>query len=307
MQNNNQWFQIKEQGAGNKRLALTWFLYKIFGEKALRLVAFLMSVFILIFSPTIRNSSKTYFQIIYPQTNLKPSLLNQFKHILSYANSLVDKMLIFSGNFNIENIEFDDKKKEKQMFEDINEKQGVFFLCNHIGNIEALQAFFFNSKTNPDFGVNIFLSRKQSKIFNEFLQSIKKEFAAEIHNVEDIGIETGVELKESLDNGEIVFIAGDRLSENDTEERKHNIAAKMFSNTIYLPKGSFKLAKLMNVPTYFISAVKQDNKYKVYIKKAEDLTEENLVKSFVDFEEEMALINPYQFFNFYDFFVTEQD
>jgi len=297
-----QWFQLKEQGAGTKRLILTWYLYKIFGEKALRCIAFCMSLFILVFSHDIRKSSKKYLQIIYPETKIHPNLLNQFKHILNYANSLADKILIFSGNFNVENIKFENEEIRNELFQNINKKQGVFFLCNHVGNVEAMQAFFLNKKTNPVFGVNIFISRKQSKIFNKFLKNIGKEIPAKIYNVEDIGIETGIEIKQNLDKGEIVFIAGDRLSENDSRTRKNNTKTEMFSHTIYLPKGSFKLAKLMNTKIYFISLIKFDEKYTIFLDKANNLSEENLVKSFIEFEEKMILKNPYQFFNFYDFF-----
>ena len=170
-----QWFQIKEQGAGTKRLILTWYLYKIFGEKALRCIAFIMSLFILIFSPKIRETSAKYLNIIYPYTKIKPNIFNQFKHILSYANSFADKILIFSGNFDVKNIKFENESVKNELFEHINKKQGVFFLCNHVGNVEALQSFFLDKQTNPNFGVNIFLSRTQSKIFNDFLTSIEKK------------------------------------------------------------------------------------------------------------------------------------
>ena len=296
-----QWFQIKEQSAGEKRLVLSWYLYKIFGEKALYFIAFLLSFFTLIFSPKVRFYSKKYFTLLYPYLKIKPSLINQFKHIYSYAKSLADKIILYCGDFNSENIIFKSENKEK-LLKDIENKKGVFFICNHIGNIEILQANFLKNRDKYDFCVNFFMSNKQSAIFRSFLKKIQIDNTAKIFNIEDIGINTGVELKENLNKGDIVFIAGDRIGENVGNK---NIEAKLFDQKIFLPKGAFRLAKLMKVPTYFISVIYNNNHYEVYFELQENLEEEKLYSSYVKFLEESIKINPFQFFHFYDFFEIE--
>lgn len=294
------WFQVKEQSAGRKRLVLTWYLYKIFGKNILYVIAFLMSVFTYIFSPCIRKSSKNYLSTVQNYTGLKPSAWNVFRHILAYADSLADKILVFCGDFGTDNLLFESEEKKKQMFDDINKGEGCLFICNHIGNIEVLQSFFFNEITNPDFSINIFLSKNHSQIFNGFLNDIKKEIPVNIYPVEDLGPDTGIELKESLDKGGVVFIAGDRLARDNDDK---SIEALLFGHQIHLPLGVYKLAKLMKVPTYFISALRnKGGKYKIYLEKQDNLTEEIIVKNYVDFLQKMTLLSPFQFFHFYDFF-----
>ena len=293
------WYQIKEQAAGEKRLKLSWFLYKIFGKNILYIIAFCVSLFIFIFAGKIRGYSKKYFSVIKDYIGLKPNLINQFRHIHSYADSLVDKMLVFIGDFVVNEIKFDNENDKKLLFEDIEKGQGVFFICNHIGSIEILQALFLNKVTKPNFNINIFMSKKQSRIFNNFLKTIKINFELKIYQVEDIGLNTGIELKENLNKGEVVFIAGDRLAQNND---KRSIKTELFSHCIYLPQGTFKLAKLMNVPTYFISSVKDEKMYKIIIEKQNNLEEKELVNSYIKFIEHTIKINPFQFFHFYDFF-----
>ena len=58
----------------------------------------------------------------------------------------------------------------------------------------------------------------------------------------------------------------------------------------------------MNVPTYFISAIKIGNKYKVLLDKQQDMSEYGLTSSFTKFMEQSISVNPFQFFHFYDFF-----
>ena len=76
----------------------------------------------------------------------------------------------------------------------------------------------------------------------------------------------------------------------------------MFKHRILLPKGTFKLAKLMDVTTYFISVVKQKMQYKVIMERQNDLSEDKLTASFAKYMERVTQDNPFQFFHFYDFF-----
>ena len=137
------------------------------------------------------------------------------------------------------------------------------------------------------------------QIFNSFLNEIKQDVKVNCFFVEEIGPETGIALKESLDLGGIVFIAGDRLSENHMEQ---SVQSSLFANKIFLPKGTFKLAQLMRVPIYFISVLKIKNKYKIYLEKQKTYNFDELVNSYSKFLEKMISIQPLQFYNFYDFF-----
>lgn len=293
------WFEIKEQAAGKKRLILSWYLYKLFGVKVLYIIAFGVTFFTFIFSSKIRTYSKKYLNIIQDVTDIKPNIINQFKHVFNYSSSLVDKLLVYSGEFDVNKLAFDSEKDKIQLFSDIKQGNGIFFICSHIGNIEVLQAMFLDKNTCPDFKVNIFLSNTQSQIFNDFIKTIKLDFPVKVFNIEDIGLNTGIELKDNLDNGEIVFIAGDRLAENNEHQY---ITSKVFSHKVNFPKGTFKLAKLMDVPTYFISAIKQGKQYKIFLEKQNNLKEKELISSYTKFLEKIIKTNPFQFFHFYDYF-----
>ena len=293
------WFQIKEQSAGKKRLVLSWYLYKIFGKRILYIISALVSFFTFVFSKKIRGYSRKYFSVIEPKSGIKPSLFNIYKHIHSYADSLVDKIIVYSGDYKVTDIIFDSDNDKKQLFDDIDKNNGIFFICDHIGNIEILQSFLLSKDIYPDISANIFMSHRQSQIFNSFLNDIKVNFPAKLYAVEDIGLTTGIEIKEETDKGNIVFIAGDRLAENN--DKKSNEAI-LFNKKIMLPKGAFKLAKLIDVPTYFISALKIGNKYNIFLEKQTDLSEKVILEKYSKYLERTILNNPFQFYHFYDFF-----
>lgn len=293
------WFQVKEVSAGKKRLILSWYLYKIFGKNVLYLIAWFVSLFTFIFAKKVRTYSKKYLTVIRKVLDVDSGLIGQFRHIRSYADSLVDKILVYSGEFNIGDVEFCNQKEQDEIFDTIAKSNGVVFLCNHIGNIEALYTFFRNEKIPSNFSINIVISKKQSQVFNGFLEQIKTEIPVNLFPIEEMGIETGMELEEKLDNGGVLFIAGDRVSQTNDNQC---VESELFSRKILLPKGAFKLVKTMNRATYFVSAIKQDKKYLVYSEKQASTEEKSLTSLYTKFMEKMIMKAPYQFYHFYDFF-----
>lgn len=287
------WYQQKEQAAGEKRLLITWKIYKLFGKKAVRLLAFFVTLFAFFGAKEARKCSKKYLKII----GLKPSLTNQFRHFLEYSFSLVDRMEVFSGNYDCERIIFDNEEDRKNLFQDF--ENGVFFICSHLGNIDVMRAFL---NKNPDRRVNVFLSGEQCKVFNNFIKQISIETPAVMYPVEDIGIETSIEIKDKLSRGEIVFMAGDRISKNST-----NCKVELFGKKVEFPLGTFKFAQIMESPIYFVCAIREGNSYRVYLKKftsdaKKSAAASQMQKDFAKFLEKHTALAPLQFFHFYDMF-----
>lgn len=294
------WYQIKEQAAGEKRLWLSWYVYKIFGKKALYFIAFCVTFFTFLFAKDIRKYSKKYLTVISPLTGLKPSLWNSFRHFLSYSFVLADKIEIFSNNFDKNKILFASEGEKELFYNDFYEKKGVFCLCSHVGNTDVMRSFFINNDFWPEFRVNVFLSRTQSQVFNNFISKIAKKIPLNYFYVEDIGVSTSIRLKESLDQGSVAFIAGDRLAENANAAV---FEAEIFGHKIDLPVGSFKLAELMDVPIYFVIALKTTNDtYTIHLQKHNFSTLDELEKSYVKFMENITIKSPLQFYHFYDLF-----
>lgn len=293
-----QWFEIKERSAGVKRLKLSFYLYKMFGRKPLEWIAWWVGLFTYLGSSNLRKCSNKYFQVLYEYTKdekYKPSFVNGFRHVYAYALSLVDKIEVYSGlakfNFRIKN----------QKLETDLKKGGLFFIFTHVGNVEVMRAFIQNTEHKK---VNIFMQKKHCETFNDFINSLSDNKDVKIFPVEDIGIETIIELKERLNNGEIVFMAGDRLSSSNTNKCYES---DLLGKKISLPLGSLKFALMLEYPIYLISCIKtgkeflvESEKFEVNNNKSDNLA--RLQEEFSRFLEKMTLFAPYQFYHFYDLF-----
>lgn len=297
--NNKKWHQVKERSAGQKRLKATWLIYKLFGRKPVGWIAWWVAFFTFIFSKSLRRYSKKYFEVLHLYTKnpqYKSTLKNCFLHTLSYANALVDKMEVYANSANF-NFLLDDNSQQTDF-----SKNGAFLIFTHTGNIELLRAFLNKSKHKT---INIFMQKAHCKKFNKFLNSLSENQSVTIFPVEDIGIETAIEIKNKLSNGEIVLMAGDRLS--STNENSY-YTAKFLGEHVKFPVGTLKFALMMETPIYLIGCLKESEKqFKVIIEpfiadknKHDNL--EHLKKHFVNFFEKITLKKPYQFYHFYDFF-----
>lgn len=298
-----QWFQVKEKAAGKKRLLLTWYLYRIFGTKIALIIAFFISVITILTNKDIREYSRKYFETLYLYTSnqkYKPSLLNTFRHVYSYAESLVYKMETYTGTFKNTSVKFVDKALEKTLFEQIKNKEGIIFICNHIGNIEILRSFLYGNAHYKPTTVSVILQRNHCNIFNNFMNRIGKPLnSLKIYPIEEMDITTASELDDNLKMGGILFIAGDRISVNNPNK---NIKVNLLNKKISLPIGTFKLVQTLNYNTYIISCLKNKNEYEVYMEKQPEGMSNLIIDNYVKFLEKMILIEPYQFYHFYDMF-----
>lgn len=311
------WYQCEEQAAGHKRLLLTWYLYKFFGKRTVQIIAFFVSFFAFVFSKQIRKYTRKNLTVIFDFTknkSAKPTILNQYRLVLNYALSLVDRMETFACKYDADKIVFEDEAEKESLLKILNQKKGVFFICSHIGNIEVMRTFISNPQnhtvtTNPH--VNIFLSEEQCKIFNGFLKNIEKEIHKKINlttfPVEQISIDTAILMHEKLGKGEIAFMAGDRISSGSS-----NLTFKtnFLNRQVEYPAGTFKFAQLCEQEIFFISAIKEKNdRYKIYMQKfkaekhfskAQNL--EKIQTEYTKFLEKMTNTAPLQFYHFYDIF-----
>lgn len=290
------WYQLKEQAAGEKRLWLTWQIYKIFGKKAVKIIAFFVTFFAFVFGKEARRCSRKNLAII----GLKPSIINQFRHFLEYSYSLIDRMEVFSGNYDYKKIYFDNEEDKNSLINDFS--KGIFIICSHLGNIDIMRAFI---NKYPDQNVNVFLSADQCRVFNSFIKHIAINTKISTYPVEEINIDTSIEIKDKLSNGEIVYMAGDRISKSSV-----NSEVQFFGHKVMFPIGTFKFAQMMECPIYFACAIREGENYRIYLHKfSSDLAKSAKVvqmqKEFIQFLENLTPKAPLQFFHFYDLFEQE--
>lgn len=272
------WYEQREQSAGRRRIQALWLVYRIFGKHAVNALLWPVFLFIYPWCRAARSALAKYYAI----AGVKP---RPFRHLLGFARTMMDKTDACTLCKNPPRIEVKG---------DPGWDEGAFLVSAHLGCIEVLPALTPpEGKTMPV--VHAFQQLGHDAVFTSlFLRHLGGRF--KLHAVEDIGVETAVEMQAAVRKGELVLMAGDRLSAGSDAAFKR----EFFGRVCRFPKGVFVFAKLLECPVFAVVCVKTGfNSYELHAKR---LSGDDLAGDYVRFLEAETRQFPYQWYQFYDFF-----
>lgn len=296
------WSEQSEQSAGRFRILVIWWIYRFFGKTAAKIAFLPAFLFIYPFCRAARSALRQYYGII----GIKGS---PFRHLLGFSWSLIDKTDACSlckdpPKFRIEG--------------DVGWMGGgCFLLSTHLGCIEVLPALCKGRGENLRFPdrvpvVHAFQQMGHDAVFAQIFTKNLNSSNLDLCAVEDIGVESAVEMKEAVGRGDIVLMAGDRLPASRGESphgmrggtlagaRSRELERVFFGRVCRWPKGVFRFAKLMEAPVYAIVCVRTGwNEYDV---RAKRLQPDALPDGYISFLESETRRNPLQWYQFYLFF-----
>lgn len=281
------WFQMPEVGAGKNRLILTKYIYQIFGEFPVRVIAFFVALAVFVQSKDRREFSKNF----YKHLGVKYPLFSAFCMFVNYADSLVDKFISCMGKLNPDNFILPSEEIP----------QGTFFITTHVGNVEVLRTLFQSSKFINPKRVNVFLQGNACEIFNNFLKTLEIKLNIEVFPVEEISADTSILISERLKSGELVFMAGDRVS---AQNENKTYTVDFLGKKAEFPLGTLKFALMLDAPISFIVCVKKGRNYHVFTEKfvsegKNRLEKLNLLQeAYLKFLKQYVCKYPLQFYNF---------
>lgn len=256
------WAKQKERGATRLGMLIIWHIYRIFGKTAAKLVFLVPLAFI---APFCRGVG--------------------LRKILAFAWSRIDIVDAVTLRKNTPRFTFTGDASWRD--------GGAFLISSHLGSIEVLAALC--DETRPH--LHAFQQMTHDPIFTKFLTERMNGFS--LHAVENIGVETAVEMQDAIRSGSLVLMAGDRLSAGNAttheQARGHNPKHTFLGKDLEWPKGVFRFAKLMESPIYAVIAVKTGwNAYEIKSCRLGD----DILHNYVTFLETEVRHHPEQWFQF---------
>jgi predicted LPLAT superfamily acyltransferase len=328
-QDNGHWSRQKEQASGYWHIKFMLFLFRIFPVVILRVLAFPVGFFYFLFSKNARAFSKRFLIkaapfINNPETQKKcRSPFAPLRHIVSFSLALVEKLQSWGGKYGFGNIHLQNDDVHELMA-DLENKKGVFVITSHLGNTELLRGLVNFDKTGVSRKVPVtaIIDLAVTKNFNRMVKELNSKFDMGIIAASEIGAHTAPFLEERLSLGGIVTIAGDRTSGRVAEK---NLAIPFFGENALFSQGAFYLAALLHAPVYFIFALRRGDlsirpEYDMHVHKSSlspdsflpDSTRKerlrlsaSLANDFAALLENYCKEQPFQWYNFYDFWLKE--
>ncbi|OCG56501.1 acyltransferase [Gilliamella sp. Choc6-1] len=309
------WSQTQERkGLFGIRLILKF--YHIFGRKTSKLIMFPVITYFWLTGKKQRQASKQYIEIISNYYKNIPLInknqLTSFHHFQRFGESFLDKIACWQGDIKIDDIYSPNMDTYLDL---ISNKQGIILICSHLGDVEICRAL---AQLSHNIKINTLVFRKHAARFNQILKETNQASTFNLIQVDSIGADTAILLKQKLEQGEWVAIVGDRTSSNPHQRMLDESVswADFLGKPAPFPKGPFILSSALGVPVYLAWGLKPNGRFQIYFEHFADklkISRKNrkaeldlIIQNYAKRLEHYCLLSPLDWFNFYDFWQFTQ-
>lgn len=307
---NLRWSNLKEVGTYGGLFFLMW-VYKIFGRGIYSFMLYFAVCYFYFFNSVARNASKDYLKThfaAYPHCwGDSLGRLDVLRHLFAFGQSILDKFLAWTSTISEDEFDIVNESKLREFLDD---SKGQLIIGSHLGNLEYCRGFVHRYKSKT---INVLVYDQHSANFVNIMQRANPDSRMHIYQVDSLDIATILTLKEKVDKGEWLFIAGDRIPLSG-EQRV--VPVKFMGRTANLPIGPYILAKVLQCQVKLMFSYRKGKKIrfemipfadKVLLSRknsAEELY--GYAQQFADELERQCVFAPFQWFNFYPYWVDSQ-
>ncbi|GAM78140.1 glycosyl transferase [Vibrio ishigakensis] len=207
-------------------------IYSLFGRK----------VFNLLLKPVIRyyhlkgsdakQASETYLNRLRHFANRQgislPEKIDSYHHLLSFGQTMLDKLAAWKGDFNVNNLTIHGQNLVQRQ---IDTKQGAVIVGSHLGNIELCRAL---SRRHTNVKINALVFTEHAERFNSVMKAVNPSSELNLIQVNSMGPETAIVLQQKIEQGEWIVIVGDRTS---TSKESRAVWADFLGHPAPFPQG----------------------------------------------------------------------
>ncbi len=305
------WAKVEENGVvwGMQFLLK---LYLLCGRHVLQLFLYPIVSYYWLINRQGRKASRQYLQRVseyLPDNTLHDSLYNSYRHFMSFANAMMDKLAAWSGKISLDDVEYHNREA---IIAQIEKGQGLFIFGSHLGNLEVCQVI---SSLRKNVMVNVLLHTKHAEKFNTLLKSYSNTDGLNLIQVTDMNAGTAMMLQDKIEAGELIVVAVDRTPVTGAGRV---VEVDFLGHSALFPQGAFILASLLKCPVYTVFCLKEsNNKLGIYFdhfsdglnfpRKQREIALQKCVQEYAYVLQRYCLKAPLQWFNFYDFWQNSDE
>jgi predicted LPLAT superfamily acyltransferase len=298
------WAQINEFSFVAGMRLLLW-IFRFFGRWPFRLTLYPVVLWYMITKPAARAASTDYLLRISQLGSVpvaKPAPIDVLRHFASFAESILDKMLLWSGLFNTDEVRF---VGQEIIVAQIAARRGGLLICCHLGNLDLCRLL---ARRLAGLKLTVLIHTKHSQVFNRLLAQLDPQSQLHLMQVTELSPATAMLLAQKIDRGEFVAIAGDRIP---VSASPRVAPAKFLGETALFPVGPYVLGSIFRCPTYLMFSMRVRRTSEIHFelfresirlpRSRRDETLAQLATEYAGRLEHFCRRAPLQWFNFYDF------
>lgn len=229
--------------------------------------------------------------------SLTKSVISIYKSYYIFGKTIIDKVAISSGLKSQFTYECDGVENITNLLE---KQQGGIMISAHVGNFEIAEYFFEEIDTRSQ--ISLVTTDAEHQNIKEYMEKVTIRSKVKFILVQD-DMSHIFEINNALTNGELVCFTGDRYM-----KAQKVLTESLMGKDANFPAGPFLLASRLNVPVLFVYVMKETNKhYHLYARSADvkNRDAQGLLRKYTESVEWMLKKYPLQWFNYFDFWETD--
>ncbi len=306
--NRDHWSKLAERG-NTLGLNIVVTCYRILGRRVARLLLYPIVTYFFLTGKKARRASRDFLRRMHVYskgTSPQPSWKTVFHHMLTFAQSGLDKLSAWLGDIKPAYVSFPNRAILDDL---IASGHGALIIGSHLGNLELTRALAANHQTV----INAVVYTDHAQRFHQMLAKANMKFGVNLIQVSHFGSDTAIMLKDKIECGELLVIVGDRTP---PAENGRVCEVDFLGDSAAFAQGPFILASLLECPVFLLFCLSEDNisnnnTHHIYLEHFADkielprATRQARLRSYIQQYalrlESYCLKAPYQWFNFYDF------
>lgn len=294
------WSGLRERGA-LWGLRFTAAVYRLLGHRACQalLVPVVAYFYAFVAGQEQRRGSRAFLT---RALGRQPGFVDGYRHFFSFATGVLDTFAAWTGGLPSGTVEPDNAAILERV---VRNPRGALIVISHLGNVDLARALLDNPTRDR---LTLLVHTRHAANYNRLLREFRAEAGLNMIQVTEVGPDTAIDLKERVEHGEWIVIAGDRTP---VMGRARISSAPFMGAEARFSEGPWILGSLLECPVYLMFCLRQGRRYRlimepfaerIILPRAERKeTLRGYVARYATRLEHHARAVPYQWFNFFDF------
>lgn len=286
-----QWAAERERGSPTLLRMMTFVALHL-GRPLARAILYVIAGYFFAFAPSARRHSREYLR---RALGREPTAGDRFHQVFAFAATILDRFYLIRGRQRLFDISMEG---EEHMQELLGRGEGAFLLGAHLGSFEMVSAVGRRAA-----GLRVAVA-----MYVHNMSRLAVQFGPSGAEVIALGqLDAMLRIRDCLEEGMFVGMLADRTLGDTTAQ-----VASFLGHPALFPLGPLRLAAALRRPVIFMTALyRGGNRYHVVFRQFADFSQTAVggreaavraaIGSYVSLLEDYCRSDPYNWFNFYDF------
>lgn len=243
------WLRMSERGTVLGIRLLVW-ISTIAGRWLPRLILRFIAAYYLLFHGRARCASRAYLERVHGQ---RVSWAAIYRHILCFAEVTLDRVFFLKGRADLFDVRLHGVEHVQRLD---SAKTGAVLLTAHLGSSAAMSLRAESTSQK----ITVVAHHDNARKLNDVLGALDKEQRLRFLSVDAASVQSVLEIRERVAQGELVIVAADRLGLGEG-----SVSVPFFGQQAAFPLAPFALCSVLRVPVLLAFALyRRPNIYDLY-------------------------------------------